>query len=46
MTKMITDTTAGLPEEVVRRHNIPLMPQVILFGSEWYKRHSIYGRTV
>lgn len=36
MTKIITDTTAGLPDEVAQRHNIPVIPQVIIFGSNSY----------
>jgi DegV family protein with EDD domain len=36
MTKIITDTTAGLPDETARRHNIPVIPQVIIFGSDSY----------
>ena len=36
MTRIITDTTAGLPEEFVRRHKILVMPQVIMFGTESY----------
>src|SRR5574342_1056109 len=36
MVKIITDTTAGLPAEVVRRYHIPVIPQVIVFGTESY----------
>jgi DegV family protein with EDD domain len=36
MVKIITDTTAGLPDEVAQRHNIPVIPQVIIFGSDAY----------
>jgi DegV family protein with EDD domain len=36
MAKIITDTTAGLPNEVAQRYNIPVIPQVIIFGSDSY----------
>jgi DegV family protein with EDD domain len=36
MVKIITDTTAGLPDEVAERYKIPVIPQVIIFGSESY----------
>jgi DegV family protein with EDD domain len=36
MVKIITDTTAGLPTEVARRYHIPVIPQVIIFGTESY----------
>jgi DegV family protein with EDD domain len=36
MVKIITDTTAGLPDEVAQRYEIPVIPQVIIFGSETY----------
>lgn len=36
MVKIITDTTAGLPGDVARRHDIPVIPQVIIFGDESY----------
>jgi DegV family protein with EDD domain len=36
MAKIITDTTAGLPDEVAERYNIPVIPQVIIFGSDSY----------
>jgi DegV family protein with EDD domain len=36
MVKIITDTTAGLPVETARRYNIPVIPQVIVFGEESY----------
>jgi DegV family protein with EDD domain len=34
--KIITDTTAGLPVEIVRRYDIPVIPQVIVFGEETF----------
>jgi DegV family protein with EDD domain len=36
MVKIITDTTAGLPDEVAQRYDIPVIPQVIIFGSDTY----------
>jgi DegV family protein with EDD domain len=36
MVKIITDTTAGLPSEVARQYDIPVIPQVIIFGSDTY----------
>lgn len=34
MVKIITDTTAGLPEETARRYDIPVIPQIIIFGTD------------
>lgn len=36
MVKIITDTTAGVPPENARRYNIPVIPQVIIFGTDSY----------
>jgi DegV family protein with EDD domain len=36
MVKIITDTTAGLPTELAQRYNIPVVPQVIIFGTDSY----------
>ena len=36
MVKIITDTTAGLPAEIARRYHIPVIPQVIIFGTTSY----------
>lgn len=36
MVKIITDTTAGLSERVAQRYGIPIIPQVIIFGSDSY----------
>jgi DegV family protein with EDD domain len=36
MVKIIADTTSGLPVPVIRRYNIPVIPQVINFGTESY----------
>jgi DegV family protein with EDD domain len=32
--KIITDTTAGLPLEIARQYHIPVIPQIINFGTE------------
>jgi len=37
MVKIITDTTACLPQEIVDRYQIPVIPQVINFGNESFK---------
>jgi DegV family protein with EDD domain len=34
MTQIITDTTACLPAEIAQRYSIPIIPQVINFGTE------------
>ena len=36
MVKIVTDTTAGLSDAVVQRYGIPVVPQVIIFGSDSY----------
>jgi DegV family protein with EDD domain len=36
MVKIITDSTAGLPAETARRYNVPVIPQVIIFGTDSY----------
>lgn len=36
MAKIITDTTAGLSDQVTRRYDIPVVPQVIIFGEDSY----------
>lgn len=36
MVKIVTDTTAGLPSEVAEQYGIPVIPQVIIFGSDSY----------
>jgi DegV family protein with EDD domain len=37
MVRIITDTLSGLPAEFARRHNIPVIPQVIIFGTDSYR---------
>lgn len=37
MTRIIADTTSGLPAEICRQLGIPLIPQVINFGKESYR---------
>jgi DegV family protein with EDD domain len=36
MVKIVTDTLSGLPAEFARRYNIPVIPQVIIFGTDSY----------
>ncbi len=36
MVKIITDTTAGLSDQVAERYDISVIPQVIIFGSDAY----------
>lgn len=36
MTKIITDTTAGLPVEVAQKYGITIIPQIVTFGDESY----------
>ncbi len=36
MVKIITDTTSGLSDDVAQRYGIPVIPQVIIFGSDSY----------
>lgn len=37
MVKIITDTTSGLPRHLVKEHDIPLLPQIIIFDKESYR---------
>ncbi len=37
MVKIITDTTAGLPEAAAHRYGIPVIPQIINFGTDSYQ---------
>lgn len=36
MANIVTDTTAGLPHSIAHRYSIPVIPQVIIFGSDSY----------
>jgi len=36
MVKIITDTTSGLPDETAQHYDIPVIPQVIILGSDSY----------
>jgi DegV family protein with EDD domain len=36
MVKIITDTTAGLPAEIAKGRDIPVIPQVVVFGTDSY----------
>lgn len=37
MIQIITDTTSGLPPELARKYDIPVLPQIIIFGEESYR---------
>jgi DegV family protein with EDD domain len=37
MVKIITDTTACLPVETIHRYGIPIIPQIIHFGTQTFK---------
>lgn len=37
MTRVVADTTCGLPPEIYRRLNIPMIPQIINFGDESFR---------
>lgn len=37
MVKIITDTLACLPQEVAERYQIPVIPQIIIFGEESFR---------
>ncbi|MHB9032472.1 MAG: DegV family protein [Anaerolineae bacterium] len=37
MVHIITDTTASLTPEVAAQHNLPVVPQIVTFGSESYR---------
>ena len=39
MVKIITDTTAGLPNRIAEQYDIPVIPQIIVFGSDAYREH-------
>ncbi len=37
MIRIIADTTCSLPQPVLKDHNIPLLPQIIVFGDESFR---------
>ncbi len=37
MVKIVADTTAGLPREMLKLLGIPLIPQIVVFGEESYR---------
>ncbi|MGA2503685.1 MAG: DegV family protein [Anaerolineales bacterium] len=37
MVKIVADTTSGLPREMMKSLNIPLIPQIVIFGEESYR---------
>ncbi|MBN1439904.1 MAG: DegV family protein [Anaerolineales bacterium] len=40
MIRIIADTTCALPRETTRKLNIPMLPQIIIFGEETYRDDS------
>jgi len=36
MFRIVTDTTSGLPPDLAEQYNIPIAPQIIIFGEEEY----------
>ncbi|MGZ6346881.1 MAG: DegV family protein [Anaerolineales bacterium] len=37
MVKIVADTTSGLPREMMKSRNIPLIPQIVIFGEESFR---------
>jgi DegV family protein with EDD domain len=37
MVKIVTDTTSGLPGHLAEEYDIPILPQMIIFGEEAYR---------
>jgi DegV family protein with EDD domain len=37
MVKIVTDTTSGLPGHLAEEYDIPILPQMIIFGEESYR---------
>ncbi len=37
MVKIVADTTSGLPREMMKSLNIPLIPQIVIFGEDSYR---------
>ena len=37
MVKIVADTTCGLPREMLRSLDIPLIPQIVIFGEQSYR---------
>jgi len=37
MVKIVTDTTSSLPRHVAEEYDIPVLPQIIIFGEESYR---------
>jgi DegV family protein with EDD domain len=40
MVKIVADTTSGLPREMLKALNIPLIPQIVIFGEDSYRDDS------
>jgi fatty acid kinase fatty acid binding subunit len=37
MVKIVADTTSGLPRELLKKLDIPLIPQIVIFGEESFR---------
>jgi DegV family protein with EDD domain len=37
MVKIVADTTSGLPHDMLKSLNIPLIPQIVIFGEDSYR---------
>lgn len=37
MIRIVADTTAGLPPEIAQRYDIPIIPQIIVFGGDSFR---------
>ena len=37
MVKIVTDTTSGLPRHLAEEYDVPILPQIIIFGEETYR---------
>jgi DegV family protein with EDD domain len=37
MVKIVADTTSGLPRDMMKSLNIPLIPQIVIFGEDSYR---------
>ena len=46
MTIIVADTTCGLPHELLEKHGIPVIPQIVMFGEESYHDDKDFDTTV
>ncbi len=37
MIKIVSDTVAGLPPEYIKQHQLPVLPQIVIFGEKSYR---------